>query len=80
MFIGIERYKTTAQLAVPNNIGCAVGDGLLDWKGVFELPEEGGFDGVVTVECGDLEEAERSYKYLRSLADSFKLESVETTG
>lgn len=49
-------------------VGCAVGDGLVDWPAVFDLLEGGGFDGVVSVECGTIEEAERSYEYLTDLA------------
>lgn len=50
-------------------VGCAVGEGVVDWPAVFDLLSDAGFDGVVSVECGTIEEATRSYEYLTDLLD-----------
>lgn len=50
-------------------VGCAVGEGVVDWNAVFDVLDDAGFDGVVSVECGTIDEAKRSYDYLTELAE-----------
>lgn len=58
-----ERGKVTG---VP--VGCACGDGLIDWKQVIKIVRERcPRDIVFSVECGTIEQAERSFNYLKSL-------------
>ncbi len=47
-------------------VGCACGDGVIDWRRVIDIcrcPR----DIVFSVECGSIDQAARSIKYLRSL-------------
>ena len=57
-----ERGKVTG---TPS--GCACGEGVIDWKKVVELCKSAPRDIVMSVECGTVEQAERSIKYLKEL-------------
>lgn len=48
-------------------VGCACGDGVIDWQHVVAILREGGFKGVLSVECGSPEQAVRSLAHLRSV-------------
>jgi len=48
-------------------VGCACGEGVVDWKRVLEILRGHGFKGVLSVECGTVDQAGRSLKYLQSL-------------
>jgi sugar phosphate isomerase/epimerase len=54
-------------------VGCAVSEGVVDWHAVFEVLEEAGFDGVVSVEAGTFEEARTSYEFLEEMAEEYEL-------
>jgi len=63
-----ERGKATG-----TPVGCACGDGVIDWRRVVGILREGGYSGVLSVECGTPEQAERSLLYLKSvLAEASK--------
>ena len=57
-----ERGKVTGTPA-----GCACGEGVIDWKKVIEVCKTAPRDIVLSVECGTIEQAERSIKYLKNL-------------
>jgi sugar phosphate isomerase/epimerase len=60
---GSERGKVTG-----TPVGCACGDGVIDWKKVVQIiRKECPRDIVLSVECGTIEQAERSIKHLRPL-------------
>ena len=48
-------------------VGCACGEGCIDWQGVVRVCKEAPRDIVMSVECGTVAEAERSIKYLKLL-------------
>ena len=48
-------------------VGCACGDGAIDYPAVIEICRMLPQDIVLSVECGTLEQAERSIKNLKSL-------------
>jgi sugar phosphate isomerase/epimerase len=48
-------------------VGCACGDGVVDWPRVLDILKRHGFQGVLSVECGTVEQADRSLKYLANL-------------
>jgi sugar phosphate isomerase/epimerase len=48
-------------------VGCACGDGVIDWTKVIEICRTCDRDIVFSVECGTVEQAERSVQYLKSL-------------
>ncbi len=47
--------------------GCACGEGVIDWKKVIEVCKGAPRDIVLSVECGTVDQAERSIKYLKEL-------------
>ncbi len=57
-----ERGKLTG-----TPVGCACGDGVIDWKKVISILASANFKGVLSVECGTIEQAERSLKHLAPL-------------
>ena len=57
-----ERGKVTG-----TPVGCACGDGVIDWKKVIEICRKAPRDLVLSVECGTVDQAERSIKHLKSL-------------
>jgi sugar phosphate isomerase/epimerase len=48
-------------------VGCACGDGVIDWRRVIEIVRKCPRDIVFSVECGSIDEAARSLKHLKSL-------------
>lgn len=48
-------------------VGCACGDGAVDWKAVYTVLLDADYEGVLSVECGTVEQAERSIAYLREV-------------
>ena len=57
-----ERGKVTG-----TPVGCACGDGVIDWAKVIQLCRQAKRDIVLSVECGTIEQAERSVKHLKKL-------------
>jgi sugar phosphate isomerase/epimerase len=57
-----ERDKVTG-----TPVGCACGDGVIDWAAVIEICRKAKRDIVLSVECGTVEQAERSIEHLQSL-------------
>ena len=57
-----ERGKVTG-----TPVGCACGDGVIDWSRVITILQDSGFDGVLSCECGTSEEASRSLHHLEGL-------------
>ena len=57
-----ERGKVTGTA-----VGCACGDGVIDWRRVVEVCSGLGRDIVFSVECGTVEQAERSLRHLKGL-------------
>lgn len=57
-----ERGKVTG-----TPVGCACGEGVIDWKRVIDLCREAPRDIVLSVECGTVDEAERSIAHLKAL-------------
>ena len=57
-----ERGKVTG-----TPVGCACGDGLIDWHAVVKVLKRAGFNGVLSVECGTEEQAEKSIVYLKKV-------------
>jgi len=57
-----ERGKVTG-----TPVGCACGDGVIDWQAVIELCRQAPCDIVMSVECGTVEQAARSVACLQPL-------------
>ncbi len=54
-----ERGKTTG-----TPVGCACGDGVIDWNRVISILRKADFQGVLSVECGTPDQAARSLAFL----------------
>lgn len=57
-----ERGKVTG-----TPVGCACGDGVIDWARVIRICRKAKRDIVFSVECGTVEQAERSIRHLKKL-------------
>ncbi len=57
-----ERGKVTGTA-----VGCACGDGVIDWARVIRIVRKAKRDIVFSVECGTIEQAERSIAHLKAL-------------
>ncbi|NLF70711.1 MAG: sugar phosphate isomerase/epimerase [Candidatus Anammoximicrobium sp.] len=57
-----ERGKVTGTA-----VGCACGDGVIDWSRIVSILRRCPRDIVMSVECGTIEQAERSIKHLAPL-------------
>jgi sugar phosphate isomerase/epimerase len=57
-----ERGKVTG-----TPVGCACGDGVIDWKRMIDIARRCPRDIVFSVECGSIEQAARSIEHLRKL-------------
>lgn len=65
--ISIRQSETERGKATGTPVGCACGDGVIDWKRVIAILRDAGYDGVLSVECGTPEQAARSLAHLKSL-------------
>jgi len=57
-----ERGKVTG-----TPVGCACGDGVIDWRRVAQIIRKCPRDLVLSVECGSIDQAERSVKHLKAV-------------
>lgn len=62
-----ERGKVTG-----TPVGCACGDGVVDWERVLSILDPLDREITLSVECGTIDQAERSLTFLRNLLDSRK--------
>lgn len=48
-------------------VACACGEGVIDWKKTIEIYKKSPVGIVISVECGVVEQAERSSAHLKEL-------------
>jgi sugar phosphate isomerase/epimerase len=65
--IAIEQSTAERGKVTGTPVGCACGDGVIDWARVIKLCRKAKRDIVFSVECGTVEQAERSIRHLRPL-------------
>ena len=65
--ISVEQGSTERGKVTGTPVGCACGDGVVDWSRVIEICREAKRDIVLSVECGTIEQAARSVDHLQSL-------------
>jgi len=65
--ISVQQSKDERGKVTGTPSGCACGDGVIDWNKVIEVCKGGPRDLVLSVECGTIEQAERSIKHLKKL-------------
>lgn len=67
--ISMEQATAERGRVTGTPVGCACGDGLIDWSAVVRLCRRCPRDIVLSVECGTVEEAERSISHLRGILE-----------
>lgn len=65
--ISMQQSKDERGKVTGTPVGCACGEGVIDWKKVVEVCRTCPRDIVMSVECGTVDQAERSVKHLKSL-------------
>jgi sugar phosphate isomerase/epimerase len=65
--ISIRQSESQRGEVTGTAVGCACGDGVVDWARVVDILKRSNYNGVVSVECGTPEEARRSLEYLQGL-------------
>jgi sugar phosphate isomerase/epimerase len=62
--ISIQHAEAEKGKVTGTPVGCACGDGVIDWTRVVRILKAHRFDGVLSVECGTIPQAERSLAHL----------------
>lgn len=65
--ISIQQGESQRGEVTGTPVGCACGEGLVDWPRVIGILKRHHFDGVLCVECGEVDQADRSLEYLQGL-------------
>jgi len=60
--VKLEQGKVTG-----TPVGCACGHGAIDWGRVVAILREGGYHGVLSVECGTPQQAADSLSHLKAV-------------
>ncbi len=65
--ISIEQSDSERGKVTGTPVGCACGDGVIDWAKVIEVCKSTNKNLVLSVECGTVDQAKRSLDYLKKL-------------
>jgi sugar phosphate isomerase/epimerase len=65
--ISVQQSSSDRGKVTGTPVGCACGDGVIDWARVIRSCRKAKRDIVMSVECGTVEQAERSIRYLKRL-------------
>jgi sugar phosphate isomerase/epimerase len=65
--ISIEHAEAEKGKVTGTPVGCACGDGVIDWGRITGILRGGGFNGVLSVECGTPLQAQRSLAHLKEV-------------
>ena len=65
--IAIEQSNAERGKVTGTPVGCACGEGVIDWARIIRICKKAKRDIVLSVECGTIEQAERSIAHLRRL-------------
>jgi sugar phosphate isomerase/epimerase len=65
--ISIEHAEEEKGKVTGTPVGCACGDGVIDWGRIVEILNGVEYDGVLSVECGTPEQARRSLDHLNQV-------------
>jgi sugar phosphate isomerase/epimerase len=64
--ISIRQAEAEKGKVTGTPVGCACGEGVIDWARVVSILREGGYSGVLSVECGTVKQAIDSLAYLNA--------------
>ena len=65
--ISMQQAKEERGKVTGTPVGCACGDGVVDWKRVIDILKSVDSEVVLSVECGTVPEAVKSFEYLSKL-------------
>jgi sugar phosphate isomerase/epimerase len=65
--ISIQQSEAERGKVTGTPVGCACGEGVIDWARVIEILRGARYEGVLSVECGTQAQAASSLKHLRPL-------------
>ena len=65
--ISVEQSSDERGKVTGTPVGCACGEGVIDWKKVIAIMKTAPNDVVLSVECGTVPQAERSVAHLKAL-------------
>jgi sugar phosphate isomerase/epimerase len=65
--ISLEHAEAEKGKVTGTPVGCACGDGVIDWRRVVGILAGAGYAGVLSVECGTSVQAERSLAHLKEV-------------
>ena len=65
--ISVQQSETERGKVTGTPAGCACGEGVVDWKAVIAILQKAPRDIVMSVECGTVDQAERSIQHLKPL-------------
>ncbi len=65
--IDIQQSESQRGEVTGTPVGCACGDGVIDWARVVEILKKHNYDGIVSVECGEVDQARRSLSFLKGI-------------
>ena len=65
--IAIEQSEAERGKVTGTPVGCACGEGVIDWKKTIDICRKAPQDIVFSVECGTVVQAVKSYQHLKSL-------------
>jgi len=67
--ISVEQSDAERGKVTGTPVGCACGEGVIDWKAVVEVCKKAPRDLVLSVECGTVEQAAASLEHLKPLVE-----------
>jgi sugar phosphate isomerase/epimerase len=65
--ISVEQADAERGKVTGTAVGCACGDGVIDWDRIVGRLKQAGFEGVLSVECGTEDQAVRSLAHLQDV-------------
>jgi 3-oxoisoapionate decarboxylase len=65
--IAFEQSEAEKGKVTGTPVGCACGEGVIDWKKAVGILKDVGYSGVLSVECGTPQQAETSLEHLREI-------------
>lgn len=65
--ISIRQAETEKGKVTGTPVGCACGQGVIDWSRVVSILHDGGYHGVLSVECGTSQQAADSLSHLNTI-------------
>ena len=70
--ISIRQAETDKGKVTGTPVGCACGEGVIDWARVLQILSDSTFDGILSVECGTPKQAADSLQHLSGLLGGSK--------